>query len=320
MISPLPNHLIRRAFQSGRDRRSWRAQRADGWTPPRIRTFLEVLARTGAVAPAARAAGMSRQSAYALRASAKGQAFDDAWRSALLFAAPCVPDEIMERAMNGCVEPIFRGGKVWGEQHRFDNALSMRVLRDLDRVAQSKSPSARLIQALADDFEALVEIACTGDEEQFDAFLRSHDPARWRGGANLSNLSTLPADGQHQHGERQTPNRSTLPDTGEADRDEPPAPSDSPVEAPGSKSSNVSTLPAARSGVSRREARSIGFVTPSRRMAGRRHPAASPRLFAPADHFASGMKLYRVRSFFPPGRRKSGDFPMRRLITELRRR
>ena len=47
----------------------WHAGRPrhDGWTPERLRTFLETLAACGVVADACRAASMSPQSAYALR-------------------------------------------------------------------------------------------------------------------------------------------------------------------------------------------------------------------------------------------------------------
>ena len=42
--------------------------RRDGWTPQRQLAFLDTLARTHCIAKAARAAGMSRESAYRLRA------------------------------------------------------------------------------------------------------------------------------------------------------------------------------------------------------------------------------------------------------------
>jgi hypothetical protein len=41
--------------------------RSDGWTPDRQLTFLDALARTRSVTAAARAAGMSRESAHRLR-------------------------------------------------------------------------------------------------------------------------------------------------------------------------------------------------------------------------------------------------------------
>lgn len=53
------------------------------WTFDRMRCFIDALRRTRNVAGAARAAGMSRQAAYALRAKLKGQPFDNAWAAAM---------------------------------------------------------------------------------------------------------------------------------------------------------------------------------------------------------------------------------------------
>ncbi|MDN3645457.1 hypothetical protein QWY75_04440 [Pontixanthobacter aestiaquae] len=45
------------------------------WTVPKVRAFLGALAKYGRVSEAARAVGMSRQSAYKLRARLNGQEF-----------------------------------------------------------------------------------------------------------------------------------------------------------------------------------------------------------------------------------------------------
>lgn len=58
-----------------------RHARHDGWTPPRERIFCENLAETGSVTNAARAAGLSAQSAYARRNTAAGRAFHLAWEA-----------------------------------------------------------------------------------------------------------------------------------------------------------------------------------------------------------------------------------------------
>jgi hypothetical protein len=57
--------------------------RRDGWTAQRQLRFLDALARTGSVTKAARAAGMSRESAYRLRARKDGALFAAAWDRAL---------------------------------------------------------------------------------------------------------------------------------------------------------------------------------------------------------------------------------------------
>ena len=54
--------------------------RRDGWTPQRP---LDTLARSRCIAEAARAAGMSRESAYRLRARGPNRLFAAAWARAL---------------------------------------------------------------------------------------------------------------------------------------------------------------------------------------------------------------------------------------------
>lgn len=69
------------------DRKTRRAclgrTRRDGWTPERQLRFLGALARTRCVTSAARAAGMSRESAYRLRARPGHALFAAAWDKAL---------------------------------------------------------------------------------------------------------------------------------------------------------------------------------------------------------------------------------------------
>lgn len=59
------------------------ADAVPAWTVERMKTFIAALRRTRNVAGAAREAGMSRQSAYALRARLPGHPFDLAWAAAM---------------------------------------------------------------------------------------------------------------------------------------------------------------------------------------------------------------------------------------------
>ncbi len=61
------------------------------WTIERMERFIGALQRTRNVAAAARAAGMSRQAAYRLRARLAGHPFDRAW------AAAMAPREVFRR-------------------------------------------------------------------------------------------------------------------------------------------------------------------------------------------------------------------------------
>jgi hypothetical protein len=70
-----------------RDRPQQRFRR-DGWTPARQLRFLDTLARTRSVTRAAAAAGMSRESAYRLRARDPNGLFAAAWDRVLATARP----------------------------------------------------------------------------------------------------------------------------------------------------------------------------------------------------------------------------------------
>ena len=130
-----------------------RAVRRDGWTPERIRLFIETLAGCGSITAAARAAGVSERAAYKFRDRAP--TFDDAWQIALDIARPIRP--FVSRVLHGSVDITLRDGVVW-ERHYFDNRLARAVLTGLDR--QIASFQGKGVPVLAEDFESLVERAC----------------------------------------------------------------------------------------------------------------------------------------------------------------
>ena len=139
---------------------SGREVRFDGWTPYRIRGFLYALAAGASVENAARAAGMSRRSAYNLRNRAEGLAFRLAWDAAQDLARRPLGDALMSRAMHGVVEPVVRNGKIWGERRRFDNRLSMAMLTRLDRQARERRKAGLEIDLSTESFDDIVETAC----------------------------------------------------------------------------------------------------------------------------------------------------------------
>jgi hypothetical protein len=144
-----------------------RATRHDGWTPEAQRIFLETLAQGGIVVDAARAAGMTKQAAYSFRNSARGRAFDVAWRAALILARRRVADEAVARAIHGSVDVIMRHGEVWGERHRHDNRLTMAVLARLDAQVKGYGEDEAPARA-AEEFDALIDAVCAGAEEAAD--------------------------------------------------------------------------------------------------------------------------------------------------------
>jgi hypothetical protein len=97
--------------------------RADGWTPERQRQFIVELARHGGVAAAARAVGMTPQSANRLRKRPGAEAFAAAWDSAREEGRLKSFDEAVIRGSEGWLAPITRRGVVIGHRRRFDNRL-----------------------------------------------------------------------------------------------------------------------------------------------------------------------------------------------------
>ena len=99
------------------------------WTPRKRAEFLCVLAATRSVKAAARSVGMSRQSAYKLRARLKGQAFDAAWDEAFHPQHLNVPYAALERALYGVEVPHFYKGKRVGTSRRYDERLTLALLK-----------------------------------------------------------------------------------------------------------------------------------------------------------------------------------------------
>ncbi len=84
-----------------------RRPRVDGWTEEKQRRFIETLADTGLVSHAAKAVGMSRESANRLRRSPHGAAFARAWDAARLHAGSALEDIAFERAIEGVEQNVY---------------------------------------------------------------------------------------------------------------------------------------------------------------------------------------------------------------------
>lgn len=142
---------------------SGRAARHDGWTVERIRTFLTVLSQCGIVSDAARAAGISVKSAYALRNRSEGRAFHLAWDAALHLARRRLTDVLMSRAINGWIETTVRNGKVAEQRNRLDNRLGLAMLTHL--AGKERNYDDRdTIDRVAREFDQFVDIVCAGGE------------------------------------------------------------------------------------------------------------------------------------------------------------
>lgn len=107
-----------------------RNKRHDGWTPERQRAFIETLADLGSVKAAARAVGMTAESAYQLRRHPQADEFRKAWEGALALGVERLEDVAMERALHGVEVPVYGYGKVIGTRRVYNDALLMFMLRN----------------------------------------------------------------------------------------------------------------------------------------------------------------------------------------------
>jgi len=98
------------------------------WTPERQADFLRMLAATHNVSKAARAIGMTRQSAYELRGRLKGEPFDLCWEAALTCGMDALADAAIERALNGVEVPHFYKGELIHTSRKFDEKLTIALL------------------------------------------------------------------------------------------------------------------------------------------------------------------------------------------------
>ncbi len=94
------------------------------------RVFLEVLAKTGRVAEAARACGYT-DTATLQHFRRNDEDFAEAWEHALEAAAHVLEEEAIRRATEGVLEPVFYKGHVAGYKTNYSDTLLMFILRGL---------------------------------------------------------------------------------------------------------------------------------------------------------------------------------------------
>lgn len=82
----------------------------------------------GTVLRAARAVGMTKQSAYNLRNRPGAESFAAAWDVALQMGYDEMFGQAMDRALCGIATPRFYRGRQVGTRHRFDYRLALAVL------------------------------------------------------------------------------------------------------------------------------------------------------------------------------------------------
>jgi len=165
------------------------SQRIGGWSGEKQATFLRAIAEGATVGQACRLVGLTQQSAYAFRLSARGAHFALGWEAALLHARNCLADTLMERALHGTVETITRSDGSEVERHRIDNRLGMAMLTRLDRMADKAAKEATHAAArlVAQEFEAYIDLVA---RDAGPARADSHRPS---GNAALLITSSAPS-------------------------------------------------------------------------------------------------------------------------------
>jgi hypothetical protein len=165
-----------------------RIPRSDGWTDEKQRRFIETLADTGLVNVAAKAVGMSRESAYRLRRSAHGAAFARAWDAARHHAGGLIEDIAFERAIEGTEQEVLdREGNVIATRLVHDNRLLKYLLSHLkpDRYGAGPAsaaghqpeaaPPAREMPALEESLRAMEPALPAPPEQLLDAETLAHE-------------------------------------------------------------------------------------------------------------------------------------------------
>lgn len=119
-----------------------RRPRLDGWTEEKQRRFIEMLADTGLVSAAAKAVGMSRETAYRLRRSPHGAAFARAWDAARHHAGGALEDLAFERAIEGVEQNVYdEYGEAVCTKRVHNDRLLMFLLRHLKPERYGAAPA-----------------------------------------------------------------------------------------------------------------------------------------------------------------------------------
>jgi hypothetical protein len=146
-----------------------RRARWDGFTGSKQAIFLERIGEGATVLQAAEAAGISPQAAYNLRNRREGRAFDIGWEAASRRARRPLADKLHDRSVAGQTQ-TFRDKDqlIVGTRHHHDNRLGMAMLTRLDRKAEAYREDERLVTAVAEELEELLDcIEEGGDAEDF---------------------------------------------------------------------------------------------------------------------------------------------------------
>lgn len=103
-------------------------ERHNGWTERRPRDFIKALSIMGVVSRAAKAVGMTKQSAYVLRRRPEAQSWARAWDAALQMGYDRTFEIARDRAITGVVRLRYYKGREVGTRTTFDYRLALAAL------------------------------------------------------------------------------------------------------------------------------------------------------------------------------------------------
>ncbi len=119
---PLPPQFdftpIKRQVQAGRNT----------ITPDRQRAFIRALAETGCVELAAKVIGNAAGSLYSLKLQVGAESFAAAWDKAVQHGARQIRDILVDHAINGTPEYIYKDGELVAERRVFNYRMMMWIV------------------------------------------------------------------------------------------------------------------------------------------------------------------------------------------------
>lgn len=131
------------------------------FTPRHRAKFCDQLAHHGNVRLAAKAAGVSPQTAYRARRSCPD--FAACWDAALVLARDVAEQVLADRAINGVEEAVFYHGEEVATRRRYDSRLLLAHLARLDAKFGGNGAEKDGAEALAGQFDQALERLGAGE-------------------------------------------------------------------------------------------------------------------------------------------------------------
>jgi hypothetical protein len=97
------------------------------WTAKKRQTFLDLLSQGWSVTRACRAINVSRSGAYSYRE--QDPDFAAAWAEAWEAGGDYIEDEMLRRAVEGTLRPVYQGGEEVGQIREYSDTLLIFALK-----------------------------------------------------------------------------------------------------------------------------------------------------------------------------------------------